>query len=130
MPKVYREYSTAKVVTMTYIRGPKLEEEARRQLELLGIDTKRGIGSIVRQAAKDAAAKGDEMKEDDIASEVTMGVPRTSWKARLVKRVSQIVGVDNGLWAVRQARRGLLWSTAAVATTVGWASPVLARELE
>jgi aarF domain-containing kinase len=127
VPKVYPEYSTAKVVTMTYIRGPKLEEEARRQLELLGIDTKRSIGSIVREAAKDAAVKGDEMKEDDIASEATMGAPRSSWKARLIKRVSQIVGVDNSLWAVRQARRGLLWSTAAVATTVGWASPILPK---
>ena len=39
VPKPYDSLCTGKVITMSYLPGPKLEEEAKRQLELLGIDT-------------------------------------------------------------------------------------------
>ena len=121
VPQVYPELSTNKVITMSYLRGPKLEEEARRQLESLGIDVKRGIGSIVREAA---AREAQDLDEDTIASEATLA-PKTSWKVKLWKRLGHSVGVDNLLWLVRQRRWVVLWSTAAVATMIGWAAPVL-----
>jgi len=133
VPRVYGDLSTDKVITMTYLRGPKLEEEALRQLELLGIDTKRGLGHLVRQAARDAARTGDELDEDTVVSEATLMTTgnnsnnnkHSSWKVQLGKRVGQLVGVDAALSAVRWARRILLWSTAVAASTVGLAAPVL-----
>eukprot|EP00957_Ditylum_brightwellii_P121828 9290407-Ditylum_brightwellii.AAC.1 len=51
IPAVYDEFCTDKVITMTYLPGPKLEAEAKKQLEALGIDTSKGIAEVVRDAA-------------------------------------------------------------------------------
>jgi len=125
VPQVYEELSSSKVITMSYLKGPKLEEEALRQLELLGIDTKKGIGSIVRDAARDASKAGDEMDEDTVVSEATLSSQKNSWKVRWGKRVGQWVGVDNAFSVLRWTRRMLLWSTAVAASTVGLAAPLL-----
>ena len=126
VPRVYENLSTSKVITMSYLKGPKLEEEARRQLELLGINTSKGIGSIVREAAQEAAREGDEIDEDAVVSEAALDT-KTSWKVQLGKRIGQFVGFDTALWAVRMARRILLWSTAVTASTVGIAAPILPK---
>jgi predicted unusual protein kinase regulating ubiquinone biosynthesis (AarF/ABC1/UbiB family) len=55
VPKVYEDLCTKKVITMEYIPGPKIEEEARKQLELLGIRTDRSIKDIVKEAANDVS---------------------------------------------------------------------------
>ena len=53
VPKVFENLCSNKVITMEYIPGPKIEEEARKQLELLGIKTDRSIKDIVKDAGKE-----------------------------------------------------------------------------
>jgi aarF domain-containing kinase len=134
MPKVFKQLCTKKVITMTYLPGPKLEAEARRQLALLGIDmskNNRGIAKIVRDAAKEAA-NPDEPESGELVRRVTLkmdadsppGRPSTmtkspfSWKLTASRIVGQVVGVDSILWAVRMARRLLLLSQAAMVTSI------------
>mmetsp|Transcript_22649 Transcript_22649/g.55972 ORF Transcript_22649/g.55972 Transcript_22649/m.55972 type:complete len:498 (-) Transcript_22649:78-1571(-) len=52
LPRVYDQLCTKQVITMTYLPGPKFEEEAKKQLEFLGIDMKKGIRSVVKNAHK------------------------------------------------------------------------------
>jgi aarF domain-containing kinase len=122
IPKVYEELCTKKIITMTYLPGPKLEEEAKRQLALLGIDTSKGIESIVRDAAKEASNP-----EDDESGELVRRVTKRldslskspfSWKVTTSRIVGQVFGVDSILWAVRFARRLLLWSQAAAVASI------------
>ena len=53
VPEVYEELCTNKVLTMSYLPGPTMESEARRQLELLGIDTSRSIDQVIKDATED-----------------------------------------------------------------------------
>ena len=117
VPKPYDALCTGKVITMSYLPGPKLEEEAKRQLELLGIDTSGGISQIIRDAAKEAANNPDEVESGELVRRVTKRIDEEhhspfSWKITASRMFSQIVGFDSILWAVRAARRVLLWSQA------------------
>ena len=53
VPRVYDELCTKNVITMSYFPGPKLQEEAKRRLEQLGIDTSSrgrvGLRALVEQ---------------------------------------------------------------------------------
>ena len=53
VPKVYPTLCTSKIITMSYLPGPKLEEEAKRQLEALGINTKGGIRGLMKRQNQD-----------------------------------------------------------------------------
>jgi aarF domain-containing kinase len=126
VPKVVEDLCTKKIITMTYLPGPKVEDEARRQLALLGIDTTKGIGSIVRDAAKDAS-NPDEPESGELVRRVTKRMETTnsgrsrspfSWKLTASKIVGQVLGVDSILWAVRFARRLVLWSQAAAVFSI------------
>jgi len=122
IPKPYESLCTGKAITMQYLPGPKLEEEARRQLELLGIDTSGGIAQIVRDAAKDAA-NPDEVESGELVRRVTKRVDAShhspfSWKVTASRMFGQIFGFDSILWTVRVARRFVLWSQAAVVASI------------
>jgi len=123
VPKVFEELCTKKVITMTYLPGPKVEDEAKRQLALLGIDTSKGIGSIVRDAAKDAANPA-EPESGELVRRVTkrLDAPTRktpfSWRVIASKIFGQVLGVDSILWAVRSYRRLLLWSQAAAVSVI------------
>ena len=117
VPKPYDALCTGKVITMSFLPGPKLEEEAKRQLELLGIDTSGGISQIIKDAAKEAANNPDEVESGELVRRVTRRIDEAhhspfSWKITASRMLSQIVGFDSILWAVRAARRVLLWSQA------------------
>jgi aarF domain-containing kinase len=135
MPKVFKKLCTKKVITMTYLPGPKLEAEARRQLALLGIDLSNsngGIEKIVRDAAKEAE-NPDEPESGELVRRVTLkmdadsppGRPSTvtrrspsSWKVTASRMVGQVLGVDSILWAVRMAHRLILLSQAAMVSSI------------
>ena len=117
IPKPYDELCTGKVITMSYLPGPKLEEEAKRQLESLGIDTSGGISQIIKDAAKDAADNPDEAESGELVRRVTRRIDEAhhspfSWKITASRIFSQVFGFDSILWAVRAARRVVLWSQA------------------
>jgi predicted unusual protein kinase regulating ubiquinone biosynthesis (AarF/ABC1/UbiB family) len=138
MPKVFRELCTKKVITMTYLPGPKLEAEARRQLALLGIDmsnTNGGLEKIVRDAAKEAE-NPDEPESGELVRRVTVKMdadsnsnsnsppgrskPKSpfSWKLTASRMMGDVLGVDSILWAVRMVRRLVLLSQAAMVTSI------------
>lgn len=122
VPQVYKEWCTKLVITMTYLPGPKLEQEARKQLELLGIDTSKGIRSLVKDAARERSDPAETMNDmlvyDDSARKPTWTMTASKW-------VGQVVGVDTILWLVRLTRRVLLSSTAAAVSTIRVAAPIL-----
>jgi aarF domain-containing kinase len=126
IPQVFQELCTKRVITMTYLPGPKLEAEARRQLKMLGIDTSQGIGNIVRDAAKDAAVNNDDSTDSTVAASASDRTQltrlRSSWMVTASRVIGNLVGVDSILWAVRFAQRVMLWSTAAAVSSIHAAS--------
>lgn len=129
VPNVYEDLCTKLVITMTYLPGPKLEQEARRQLELLGVDTSKGIGSLVRDAARENSDPTNQSDDNTVVSTDTKSA-KPSWKMTASKFLGQVVGVDSILWAVRVTRRLMLLSTAAAVATIRVASPVLPHDWE
>lgn len=132
VPKVFPELCTNRVITMSYLPGPKFEEEARRQLELVGISTKRNIRDVVREAAKDAdqvgvtvdttrrAASGSSRWRNSMLLSSSPG-PKP-WQIRLSQFVSKWIGVDSIFSIVRLARKLLLWSRVAAVSSIRAAS--------
>jgi aarF domain-containing kinase len=109
IPKVYNHLCTKKIITMTYLPGPKLEAEAKRQLAALGIDTsKYKLSDIVKTAASEASQKHNQPGE--LVRRVTKRVdPKHS---PFLSQLTTRVGVDTLLWTVRLTRRLILWSQA------------------
>jgi len=128
IPKVFPELCTNQVITMTYIPGPKFEEEARKQLESLGIDTSRGVHSVVREdtAKNKNGTKYFEnsaiSRESKMKSSTSLERSKNSWIMKFAEHMEAIVGVDNILFLVRLARQALLWSTAAAVQSIQLAS--------
>lgn len=135
VPKVYESLSTDKVITMEYIPGPKMEEEARKQLELLGIKTDRSIKDIVKDAAKHSddlvqngsnefdentpngnQSKEYQSKQMNFTKKDKIIYPRkgnaTNWRRTVLSAIGNIVGVDNIFWMMRQLRRIIFFTQA------------------
>ena len=143
IPKVYQDLCTGTVITMTYFPGPTLESEAKRQLELLGIDTSGGIAKVIKDAANDAVENPDDASSGEILRRVTKRLghnhghgmstntstsnnskiqkpTQPSWKVSASKIIGNFVGFDSVLWAVRAAKRFLLLSQAVAVNTIHW----------
>lgn len=116
LPKVFPDLCTKQVITMTYLPGPKFEEEARKQLTALGIDTDRGIRSVLDDT-EDAAG---ELRVESIKSSSSEST--SMWKTNMAERLGRYVGVDNLLFLVRLSRQIFLWSTAAAVKSIRVAS--------
>lgn len=154
LPKVYDELCTKQVITMTYLPGPKFEEEAKKQLEFLGIDTKKGIRSIVKDAHKKTTADAEESKtavdmmpdidemtnnsdeDDSNTDEKDATQTRESriiqsppvWRTALTKVVTNLVTVDTIFSMLRMVRKIVLWSKVMAVKSVQLASPVLPQD--
>lgn len=97
VPRAHDELCTGRVVTMTYLPGPKFEEEARRGLATLGVDPGVGMRAMVVKA-REGATGNDE------------GNNRPSSHPRKRALLRRLVSVDAVLSIVRFARRVVLWS--------------------
>lgn len=118
VPKVYEKFSTGKVITMAYLPGPKLEEEAKRQLEMMGFDTSKGVrGAVIRDATK--SNENEQRDENAETRQETSGNQLVKSTALFLGRW---VGLDSVLWTTRLVRRMILWSKATTATTIRFAS--------
>jgi len=117
IPRVFDDLCTNQVITMTYLPGEKFEEEAKRQLTQLGIDTKREIREIVKEAEETTGSV-------DIGDELALSPDDTppSWKIRLSRIATNLVSVDSMFSLARFARRIMLWSTAATVKSIQVAS--------
>lgn len=125
IPKVFPELCSNQVITMTYLPGPKFEEEARKQLESLGIDTSRGIQSVVQDnTAKDSNVSGSKKKfrKSFQLSSSSLEQSKNSWIVKFTEHLGAVIGVDNLLFLIRLTRQALLWSTAVVVHSIEFAS--------
>jgi len=108
VPRVYPELCSSKVITMEYLPGPKLEEEARRQLKAVGIHTKNGLLDTLRDHASDAPDSSSPT-----GTAIDDSPKSKSWQSSAMTNVaSKFVSVNSFLWTVRMTRRILLWTTA------------------
>ena len=80
---------------MSYLPGPKMEQEVRRQLAYLGIDMKKGVGELVKNGEKDRsvmALSPEPASPRSIPSSLVyrfISVDALFTLARWTKRVSQ-----------------------------------------
>ena len=138
VPRVYPELCTSKVITMSYLPGPKLEEEARRQLTALGIETNKGIRQLVQtvprtddnksssstqtldSAAATAIVEGGTKEENQskrmtffVSSKDDKNKSNDGYKISWTRMISQIgrnlVSVDALLATMRLSRQIQLW---------------------
>ena len=129
IPKVFPELCTSQVITMSYLPGPKFEEEARKQLESLGINTSRGVRSIIREETKNeeesdfpSRRSSNKSLVGSFSSSSSSSSSKTSWMMKFAENMGTFVGVDNILSLIRLARKALLWSTAAAVRGIQIAS--------
>ena len=128
LPRVIDELCTNKIVTMSYLPGPKLEEEARRQLAALGIDTSKGMREMIQQQRNKATnststanpTNSNISGENDQGFQTNMG-----WKGKLAQRIGKLVGLDGILWTVRAAKRTWLQTTKMTVRSIQLSSKVL-----
>jgi len=131
VPHVYKDYCTSKIITMSYLPGPKLEEEARRQLEALGIDTKKGLRGLVKPPIKDATNDENLPSGQPVAAELVTKDDKSfnqsnsnssSLTEKLAKVGRKVISVDSLFGTVRMAQRIRLWWTAATVTLIEFLS--------
>ena len=124
VPKVYPDLCTNLVITMSYLPGPKFEEEAKRQLELVGIRTNRSIRDVVREATKDAqddVVQSQNITEDSSTSPSSWNKKADKWH-RFSRMVGSWIGVDAAFSVFRLARKLVLWSQLAAVSSIRIAS--------
>ena len=119
VPKVYPQLCTNLVITMSYLPGPKFEEEAKRQLELVGIRTDRSIRDVVREATKES--QDDVVIAADNSSPLSPNKTAEKWQ-RLSRMVGSWIGVDAAFSVFRLARKLVLWSQLVAVSSIRVAS--------
>jgi len=131
VPRPHEGLCTGRVVTMTYLPGPKFEEEAKRHLASLGVDVIGGRGGgmrdVIMMGRQEAAQRNDDgttTRNDDGTGSATPPSHR-SWKRRLAVR---LVPVDAVLSIARFTGRVSRWSTFAAARCVVSAPALLVPE--
>jgi len=122
LPQVFEELCTDQVITMSYLPGRKFEEETKRQLSLLGIDTKKSFRSIVKESSGNNVVNAERKDEVAISSPsqtlaLSTKQPARMWKAKLTSIMRNVVSVDFLFSVVRFSRRIALLSQSA---TVKW----------
>lgn len=133
IPQVYQDLCTKKIITMSYIPGVTMESEAKRQLEMLGIDTSGGLSKIIKEAATEATEHPDDVSSGDLVRRVTkmrrmeddVDNDRNNKRKMQLKIGSAIsnvatrlIGVDSILWALRAGKKVTLWYRAAFVSTI------------
>ena len=132
LPRVYEELCTDQVITMSFIPGRKFEEETKRQLRLLGIDTdkRRSIHSIIKdsggvddnggndvESQERSSGEGESEKSSPHTLALSSKQTTSMWKVKLSNMARNFVSVDMVFSVVRFSRRIALWSQG---VTVKW----------
>ena len=102
LPRVYDELCTQRVITMSYLKGEKFEEETKRQLAMIGVDTKKSIHSIIKE--------NGSLENDEKIRPLALSSSSTSWKTKLSSIMSSFISLDFLFSLVRMGRRVSLWS--------------------
>ena len=123
VPQVHEELCSNKVITMEYIPGPKMEEEARKQLQMLGIKTDRPVKEIVKEAMTEQQLENDTF-DQQFDSTPNSGIinasgnMKRSWKNKVLNLMSNLFGVDSLLWMMRSIRRLVILSHASTVSII------------
>mmetsp|Transcript_23374 Transcript_23374/g.52996 ORF Transcript_23374/g.52996 Transcript_23374/m.52996 type:complete len:595 (-) Transcript_23374:118-1902(-) len=105
VPRIHEALCSNRVLVMSYLPGPKMEQEVRRQLAYLGIDTKKGVRELVKNGEKDRSV---------MALSPESASPR-SVPSSLVYR---FISVDTLFALARWTRAASQWSQGALAKAV------------
>lgn len=122
VPEPLPKLCSPKIITMAYLPGPKLEDEARRQLKSLGIDL-----SSLRETVSAGMDKEDDAKvavPKPLAAQAT-GSPSSSWGVSILRWVGNSVGMDAILWLARVVKQLTLSSSGALALGTKFAGTVV-----
>eukprot|EP00038_Savillea_parva_P030854 m.80896 g.80896 ORF g.80896 m.80896 type:complete len:355 (+) comp9376_c1_seq1:510-1574(+) len=115
IPESVPELCTERIVTMTYLDGPKLEEEVLRRFAAVGIDRR---GASVRRLLSEQA---DKLREtEDRASVVLEESASTVAWSSLAQGAAWMLGPTTVLWLVRGSqvvRDTVAWATCSVIDT-------------
>jgi len=133
VPKVYPELCTNLVITMSYLPGPKFEEEAKRQLEMVGIRTDRSIRDVVREATKEThdatttSIQGSKKAKDGnvgpfMSDSNKKDNERFQTRERLSRWVRKWIHVDVAFSLVRLAKKVYLGSQLVAVSSIRVAS--------
>eukprot|EP00039_Didymoeca_costata_P020782 m.342407 g.342407 ORF g.342407 m.342407 type:complete len:576 (-) comp21351_c0_seq1:128-1855(-) len=114
IPNVVPRLCTGKIITMTYLPGGKLEQEARRQLEVMGVDLEQGVQELLQMHLEAQEAVFTESQESMEA--VKNKVPQS------MKVVSWVVGPGIGLAIVSTAGRLVAATRTCFASVIQWAA--------
>lgn len=125
VPEVYPDLCTDRVISMSFLPGVKLEEEARRQLEMLGVDTKRGLRSIVSQAATETEQPGSTVADSEVHQNFTSSSSTVSRMTAAGRVIGRFIGIDSLLWMTRLFRQVVLWPKAITVQTIRATSSVV-----
>lgn len=102
LPRVFEKLCTKRVITMSYLKGEKFEEETKRQLRLIGVDTKKSIYSLIKE-------NGDVAENSDTKL-LALSSTTASWKTKISSLMSKILNVDLLFSLVRLGRRVAHWT--------------------
>ena len=111
VPHVYPELCTSKVITMSYLPGPKLEEEARRRLEALGIDTKKGLRGVFKTPVNSNTKPIEE-------NTTVQPIETANFRARIASLGSKLVSIDSLLGSARLGSQLILYAIAATVKSI------------
>ena len=101
LPRVFDDLCTRRVITMSYLKGEKFEEETKRQLALIGIDTKKSIHSMVKE--------NGSLQDENKITPLALSSTSTSWKSKLSSIMSCFISVNFLFTLIRTGRRVVLW---------------------
>jgi aarF domain-containing kinase len=130
VPKIHEQLCTEKIITMSYIPGVSMEAEAKRQLEMLGIDTSGGIAQIIKDAAQEAARHPDDVDTGSLVRRITKRADQKqknlfSLKLTASRLAGSFISLDSALCAVRVAKRILLRYQAVLVSSIQKLPPFL-----
>ena len=118
LPHVFGELCTKRVITMSYLKGEKFEEETKRQLSLLGIAPKnqKNMYAMIRESG------GRLTKDRESNTALALSSANTSWRSTLSNCITNFISVDFLFSLARFGRRLALWSQNATANAIRLAS--------
>ena len=120
VPEVIPSLCSRRVVTMTFLEGPTLEQKASALLSGAGVDLRAGVKNLLKREKKatNLATAGGGVGEDsvDVSNGTGSPVPPSGFLATLARRAVSLVGPDAALvvwgaadWGVRLCQRVAIW---------------------
>lgn len=118
LPRVFEKLCTKRVITMSYLKGEKFEEETKRQLSLLGVAPKnqKNMYAMIRESGRRLT------KDRESSTPLALSSANTSWKSTLSNYMTNFISVDFLFSLARFGRRLAMWSQNATASAIQLAS--------